>query len=350
MAKNFYLKIFVVGVALIAVAAGAFWFIGGGVLPSMTGYGGVQYSTQQACVDAGGSWDGTKCTFQQQPSGYVPFTLSHVYVTVMNALDKDATYGADDVYVRAYPYGKFDYTGPYLDQDGNAATSGQIDFNGSRMQTGTSYTYLAFQGDGGTNVYALKDDITIPQLTGDKTVWTLPDTVYIYTEGSFTESTLDSATSAFDESGDAVTLNKTASTVQGCLDWDFTYSDATSGSVLKQPVIVLEDSASSPLTDLNDIEYVYLKVKTGGQGISLPSGNLKSEFDSGTPIHVASDEELGSADGFTGTLTICLPASEADVGTGSFLMHFDDLGDYRNRDLDNDVRAAAETTTFTINT
>jgi len=348
MAKHQYLKLgAVIVVAGLIVMAGA-WVLFGGQIPTVpaTGY---QYTTQQACVAAGGTWTNGQCEFKPQPTGYVPFVLQTVYMKVMNALDKDATFGATDAYVRIYSFGKFDFTGPYLDSGSNAATTGIVNFSNAAMHTGTSYTYLAYQGDGGTNLYALKDDFTIPQLTGDKTIWTLGEIVYMYTEGAFTESALDSATAAFDESGDAVTLNKTAETVQGCLSWDFTLSNSVSGSILKEPVIVFEDSASSPLTDINDIEEIYLSVKSGS-GVSFPSGNLVSEFRTATPVHVAPDEELGSADGITGTLKICLPAAEADVGTGSFLMHFDDLGDYRNRDLDNDVRAADETTTFTINT
>ncbi len=305
------------------------------------------YDDQQACISAGGTWENGACQILPQPPGYVPFTLANIYLNVMNALDKDATFGADDAKVRIYTQGAFDFTGPYLDSDGNAATTGQIDLSGDRMKTGTCYTSLTYQGDGGTNLYALKDDFCVPQLTGDKTMWSSDKNIYIYQEGAFSESALDSATDAFDESGDAVLLNKTAETVQGCLKWDFTVGNSVSGSHLKDPVLILEDSSSSPLTDLNDIESVYLSVKTG-TGFAFPDGNLQTEFLSATPIHMTTDGSLGSADGGVGTLTVCLPAAESDVGTGSFLMHFDDLGDYRNRDLDNDVRAAAETTTFTI--
>lgn len=340
-----YAKIGIVAfVAVIAAMLVGNFFLGGGQLPQQTSYG-----TQQACINAGGQWINGMCQIQAQPQGYVPFTLSHVYMTIMNALDKDATFGADDASVRAYEQGKFDFTGPYLDSDGNAVTTGQIDLDDSRLKTGTCYTYLAYQGDGGTNLYALKDEVCVPQLTGDKTLWSWDQNIYMYTEGAFSESALDSATAAFDESSDVVTLNKTAETVQGCLSWDFTIGNSVSGSIIKDPVIVLEDSSSDALTDLNDIEEIYLSVKTGS-GFSFPSGNLQTEFLSATPIHMTSDGSLGSADGGTGTLKVCLPAAEASVGTGSFLMHFDDLGDYRARDLDNDVRAAVETTTFTITT
>lgn len=283
------------------------------------------------------------------PQDYVPYGLTNVYLTVMNALDKDATWGADDATVRVYSLGEFkSFTSPYLDSDGNAATSGQIDLDGKRMTTGTSYDALIYQGDGGTNLYALQSVISIPPLTGDKTSWSDSSNIYMYQEGAFTESALDSATAAFDESGDVVTLNKTAETVEGCLEWDFVVSNSVSGSILKNPVIVFEDSAASPLTDLDDIEELYLSVKTGS-GFSFPSGNLQTEFLSAQPIQITNDGELGSADKGVGTLTVCLPSVEANVGTGSFLMHLDDMGDYRTRDLDNDVRAAAETTTFTIN-
>jgi len=314
MAKYKHLKLFAVVMASVIIGGGILWFVFGGQIPTtpLTGY---QYTTEQACTVAGGTWANGQCKFQPTPTGYVPFTLSNVYMTVMNSLDKDATFGADDAYVRVYEFGKFDFVGPYLDSDGNAATSGQIDLAGKKLHTGTSYTALAYQGDGGTALYAYKFDFTIPQLTGDKTLWNYPTTIYLSTEGTFTESALDSSTLGFDEgneTADVVTLNKTRDTVQGCL-----------------------------------IEHIYLSVKSGS-GVSFPSGDLVSEFRTATPIHVTSDEELGSADGVTGTLKVCFPAAEASVGTGDFLMHFDDLGDYRNRDLDNDVRAADETTTFDI--
>lgn len=282
------------------------------------------------------------------PQGYVPFVLSNVYLTIMNAMDTDATWGVDDATVRVYSLNGFDsFTSPYLDSDGNAVTSGQIDLDGKRMFTGTSYDYLAYQGDGGTNLYAIEGVVAVSPLTGDKTVWASTENIYMFKEGAYTESALDSSTAAFDESGDAVTLNKTAETVEGCLEWDFTLSNSVSGSILKNPVIVFEDSASSPLTDLDDIEELYLSVKTGS-GFSFPSGNLQTEFLSAQPIQITNDGALGSADKGVGTLTVCLPAAEANVGTGSFLMHMDDMGDYRARDLDNDVRAAAETTTFSL--
>lgn len=306
-------------------------------------------TTEQACVTQGGTWANGVCTVIPQPQVHVPYALSNAYLTIMNALDTDATWGADDATVRVYSLGTFDFTGPYLDSDGNAATSGQIDLDGKRITTGTSYDYLAYQGDGGTNLYALQGVISIPPLTGDKTVWSDATNIYMYKEGAFSESALDSTTAAFDESTDTVTLNKTAETVEGCLTWDFTVGNSVSGSHLKNPVIVFEDSAASPLTDLNDIEEIYLSVKTGS-GFSFPSGNLQTEFLGASPIHITTDGSLGSADSGIGTLKVCLPSAEADVGTGSFLMHFDDMGDYRTRDLDNDVRAAAETTTFTINT
>jgi len=351
MAKHQYLKLFGLITLCIVCGGGFLWWLFGGQIPTtqLTGY---QYTTEQACTVAGGTWANGQCTFQPQVGGYVPFTLSNVYMTIMNGLDKDATYGADDATIKVFQFGKFDFVGPYLDSASNAVTTGLVDFNSSRLQTGTSYTALAYQGDGGTALYAYKFDFTIPQLTGDKVLWTYPETIYLYTEGTFTESALDNTDDDLDEGAhntDEVTLDKSDDTIEGCLSWDFTYSDSTSGSILKEPVIVFEDSASDPLTDINDIEHIYLSVKSGS-GVSFPSGDLVSEFRTATPIHVTSDEELGSADGVTGTVKICLPASETDVGTGSILMHFDDLGDYRNRDLDNDVRAAAETTTFKIQT
>jgi hypothetical protein len=342
-----YAKIFGAALLAVVIGGGALFYIFSGGLPKFPQQSTL--TTQQSCIAAGGQWSNGQCSYQPAPQGYVSFTLNDIYMTVMNALDKDATFGADDATVRAYEQGKFDFVGSYLDSDGNAVTSGQIDLAGDRLQTGTCYTGLAYQGDGGTNLYAELFHFCIPQLIGDKTYWSYPNTIFMTTEGAYTESALDSSTAAFDESGDTVTLNKTAETVQGCLSWDFTYSNSVAGSVLRDPVIMFEDSASDPLTDLNDIEEVYLSVKTGS-GFSFPSGNLRSEFLSATPVSSTSDGELGSADGGTGTLKVCLPAEEADVGTGDILMHFDDLGDYRSRDLDNDVRAAAETTTFSIET
>ena len=339
-----YFKIGAVVFVAAILAVGAMSFVGklGVKVPAMT-----SYTSQEACTSAGGTWADGLCQIQAQPPGYVPFVLANVYLTVMNALDTDATFGADDATVHVYTQGAFSFTGPYLDSDGNAVTTGQIDLDGDRMKTGTCYTYLAYQGDGGTNLYAIKDDFCIPQLTGDKTIWSYDENLLMYQEGAFSESALDSSTANFDESGDTVTLNKTSDTVQGCLSWDFTVGNSVSGSHLKDPVLVMEDSTSSPLTDLDDIEAIYLSVKTGS-GFSFPSGNLQTEFLAATPIHMTTDGSLGSADAGVGTLQVCLPASESDVGTGSFLMHFDDGGDYRARDLDNDVRAAAETTTFTI--
>lgn len=350
-----YVKLAAV-IFLTVVAAGGvlYYAIGnlGGLIPLTVtpGTPGVVVENEQTCIGIGGTWAEGKCTLMTQPETYFSYSLSNVYMTVMNALDKDATFGADDARIRVYPEGQFDFTGFYLEQDNNAATSGQVDLNQTKLKTGMCYDYLAYQGDGGTNLYAKKGLFCIPKLSGDKTVWSYDETVYLYTEGAFTESALDCSTDAFDESGDTVTLNKTAQTVQGCIDWDFTYTNSVAGSIIEEPVIVFEDSTSSPLTDINDIENIYVKVKTGGIGITLPSGNQRTEFLTADPIKTTTDGALGSADGFTGTVTICLPAAEADVGTGSFLMHFDDLGDYRTRDLDNDVRAAAETTTFTINT
>lgn len=330
---NPYATVFVIALVAVGAIGGGYYFMTGGTFPSFP---------QQSTYDQDG--------YQPAPQGYVPFSLTNVYMNIMNALDEDATFGADDATLKVYNQGAFSFTSPSLDSDGNAATTGQIDLDGKVLATGTGYTALAYQGDGGTNLYAKLFDFTIPPLNPEITFWTNPEMVYMYTEGAFTESGLDASDDDLDEAAhtaDEVTLDKSDDDIQGCLSWDFTMSNSVSGSIIKDPVIVFEDSASDPLTDLDDIEEIYLSVKSGS-GFSFPSGNLRTQFLSASPIPITSDGSLGSADGGTGTLKICLPAAEANVGTGDLLMHFDDLGDYRARDLDNDVRAAAETTTFNI--
>jgi len=343
MANNTpYLKI-IGGVTLAVFFAivGAFWFVSSSGLVQMAGFGG------QVMVDDQGV---------PVPTTYQPFVLSTVTFTVLNDLDRDAAFGANDVYARAYNVGQFDWTGSYIDiQTTYSTTTGDISFSNSKLRTGQTYEILLYEGDGGTNLYANKFTVTLPALTGDKTTWSDPTIRYMITEGAFSAAAFDSSTAAFDEGATTageVTLNKTAQTVQGCLSWDFTVGNSVSGSKLIDPVIVIEEDASDPLTDINDIENIYLSVKTGS-GFSFTSDDLVTEFRGGVPISMVNGlnkNYLGSADSGTGTLKICLPASESDVGTGSIKVHFDDLGDYRARDLDNDVRAASDSTTFKITT
>jgi len=279
--------------------------------------------------------------------GYTPFELANVYMYLYDSEDPDSTFGgADDAQCRAWKSGEFDFLGPYVDTDSQSAT-GQIDLAASRLKTGTAYEVLCYENDAGTPVYSNKFEITVPQVNPEKTTWTYDNNIELQKEGAFTESACDSATAAFDESTDTVTLNKTLSTVEGVLEWDCVVAQSTAGAVLKDPVIIFRETPGTPLTDVNDIEAVWISVKTGS-GVTLPGGNLISEFKAGSSIAMTSDGVLGSADSATMTVKIQLPSAEADVGTGNFEMIYDDLGDYRAKDLDFDVRAAAEVTTFVI--
>jgi hypothetical protein len=280
--------------------------------------------------------------------GYTPFEVAHAYGYTYDAMDTKTTFGgADDVQCRVWAAGAFDFLGPYIDTDSQSST-GQVDFAASRLKTATSYDVLCYENDGGTPVYAKKFDITLGQLSPEKTSWSYDKNIELYKEGAFDESACDSATAAFDEAADTVTLNKTASTVQGVLSWDCVIGQTTAGAVLKDPVIIFRESPTTPMTDINDIEAIWVSVKTGS-GVTLPSNNLVSEFKAGAPVAMTSDGVLGSADSATMTVKIQLPSAEANVGTGNFQMIYDDLGDYRAKDLDFDVRAADETTTFVIN-
>lgn len=279
--------------------------------------------------------------------GYIPFELDNVYMYLYDAEDPDTTFGgASDVQCRAWNEGEYNFLGPYVDTDSQSAT-GQIALAAKRLKTATEYDILCYEDDGGTPVYADRFEIEIPQVSVEKTAWTYDENIELLKEGAFEESACDSATAAFDESTDTVTLNKSAETVQGVLEWDCEVGQTTAGAVLKDPVIIFRESPGTPLTDINDIEAVWVSVKTGS-GVSLPSGNLVSEFKSAAPVAMTDDGLLGSADSATVTVKIQLPSAEADVGTGNFEMIFDDLGDYREKDLDFDVRAADETTTFVI--
>ncbi len=281
--------------------------------------------------------------------GYTPFELATVYAYLYDSEDPDTTFGgADDAQCRVWKGGQFDFLGPYVDSDSQSAT-GQIALAAVRLKTGTSYDILCYENDGGTPVYAQKLDFTIPQVDPEKTTWTYDENIELLKEGAFTESACDSATAAFDEAADTVTLNKTAETVQGVLEWDCTVSQSTAGAVVKDPVIIFREAPGTPLTDVNDVEAVWISVKTGS-GVSVPAGNLVSEFKSAAPVVLTEDGMLSSADSATITVKIQLPSSEGDVGTGNIEMIYDDLGDYRAKDLDFDVRAAAETTTFVITT
>ena len=282
--------------------------------------------------------------------GYAPFSLDHVYLYLYDAMDLKSTFGgADDAQCRVWKFGQYDFLGPYVDTDSDAST-GQIDLAAKRVKTDADYSVLCYENDGGTPVYANKvDKMHVGQLSPEVTAFTYDFNINMLKEGTFTESACDSATAAFDEGGDAVTLNKTASTVQGVLTWDCTVAQSTSGAALKDPVLIFRENPASPMTDINDVEAIWVSVKTGS-GVTVPAGNLVSQFKAAAPVALTSVGMLTSADAATVTVKIQLPAAEADVGTGSFQMIYDDLGDYRAKDLDYDVRAADETTTFTINT
>ena len=280
--------------------------------------------------------------------GYTPFGLTHVYLYLYDAMDtKTAFGGADDAQCKAWDSGKFDFLGPYIDTDSQSST-GQVDFSAAREKTGTKYDVLCYENDGGTPVYANKFDMSVPQVApATVTTWTFDSNVNMYKEGAFAESACDSATAAFDEGGDTVTLNKTLSTVQGVLEWDCTVGQSTAGAVLKNPVIIFREDPATPMTDINDIEAIYVSVKTGS-GVTLPGGNLVDKFKAGAPVAITSTGMLTSADSAVVTVKVQLPSAEANVGTGNFQMIYDDLSDYRAKDLDYDVRAAAEVTTFVI--
>jgi len=281
-------------------------------------------------------------------AGYTPFELDHVYMYLYDALDTDSTFGgADDVQCRVWNFGEYNFLGPYLDTDAESST-GQIDLAAKRIKTASEYTVLCYEDDGGTPVYAKKFDFEVPQVAVQKTAWTYGENIELYKEGAFIESACDSSVDAFDESADTITLNKTAQSVQGVLEWDCAVGQSTAGAVLKDPVIIFRENPTTPLTDINDIEAIWVSVKTGSGVDAIPSVNLVNEFKSGAPIAMTSDGLLSSADSATITVKIQLPSSESDVGTGNFQMVYDDLGDYRAKDLDFDTRASAEVTDFVI--
>ena len=283
-------------------------------------------------------------------TGYTPWALTHVYMYVWNDADKDSTFGADDAKCRVWNAGEVDYIGPYIDEDSNAATTGQIDFDAGKLLTGTSYDVVCYEGDGGTSLYATdKIRINIPQIRGDATSanWVYPENIYMNKEGTITAVAWDSATDAFDESSGAITLNKTAQTIEGCLKWDGTISVGTAGSILKDPVLLIREDPSSPLTDSDDVEHVYVSVKTGS-GVEVPAGDLIDYFTGEIPIPLTNDGIMDDSTSATITATVCFPASESDLGTGAIQFIVDDMGDYRGKDFDRDVRATADTTTLTI--
>lgn len=289
-------------------------------------------------------------------TGYVPHALTGGFgVFVFNAEDKDTPYGANDVYGKIWNPGTADWSGPFVVASASSdATTGKVAFSGDKIDTGRSYDIAVYQGDGGTNIYPETITVTIPQLSPEISSWNYPNSIYVSTEGSFSESACDSTTAAFDEGSDLITLNKTLSTVQGSLKWDCTYGQDTSGGVLKEPVVIFREKPGSELSDINDVEHIYMSTKTGGSGLSFPTGDLITEFLGGVPIKVGpSDGLFRSNNDAVLTITVNLPASEANVGTGSFEMIFDDLGDYRAKatvfsTTDFDVHAAAEITEFKI--
>jgi len=288
------------------------------------------------------------------PTGYVPHALTSGFkIKVYNAEDTDATFGANDVYGKIWNPGTADWTGAFVEKSTTFTTStATVDFTGASIYTGKTYDVVLYQGDGGTSLYPETLTITIPKLDSEITTLTYADTVFLFPEGSFSESACDSSTDAFDESTDTVTLNKTAQTVQGSLTWDCTFGQATAGAVLEDPIILFREKPGSELTDINDIEHVYVSIKTGGSGLTIPSGDLVSEFRAGVPLSVGIDK-LRSSNNAVLTVEFDLPASESDVGTGTFQMIFDDLGDYRAKanifgTSDYDTHASAEITDFVI--
>ena len=283
---------------------------------------------------------------------------SNFTIKEYNAEDKDATFGDADVYGKIWKPGTADWTGEYVVLSTDFWTaSGNLDFSGVSIYTGQDYDVLAYQGDAGTNLYPETLTVSIPNLDSQISQYTWPDTVFMYTEGSFSESACDSATAGFDEANttaDVIQLDKSLEAIEGTLSWDCTFAQGTAGAVLKDAVIIFREDPATVLTDINDIEHIYLSVKSGGTGLALPSGDLLSEFLAGVPLNVGVPIMRSSNDA-TITVQISLPASESSVGTGNFQMIFDDLGDYRAKadvfgSSDYDVHAAAEITTWAITT
>jgi len=285
------------------------------------------------------------------------YLLDTYTFTVLDELNQNSGFGDNDVYAKLYPAGEFDWDGAALDTSTNyTGSTGKISFTGKAAKTSSSYDVLFYQGDGGTNLYAkLVEGVTIPDFTDSPGAWAETDPVFMLKEGAFKETALDNmegngtgvVVTAWDESNDVVTLDKSDTTVEGTIKWDFSVGNTVSGSCIKNPVIVFYESESDQFTDIDDIEHIYLSVKSGS-GISVPSRDLVDDFKNGNPIEITSDGCLGSGDSATLTLQIDLPSSEADVGTGTLVMSLDDLGDKNARDLDKDKRASAESVSIKI--
>jgi hypothetical protein len=306
-----------------------------------------------------GCYPGTNNCIEKPPAvdePYMSFALAHVYAFVKQEADPDSAFGVGDVYGRVYEEGAFDFTGDYVDTDGTAATSGQLDWSANKMFTDKYYDVLLYQGDGGTSVYPKLVKIYVGKVREDATasVFTVGGTYYIESEGTIADMAWDCTTdNDFDESTDTITFNKSGSTVEGCETWEVTIDDSGSGTYLIDPVLIFRDDPSSAMTDINDIEHIYLSLKTG-QGIGFYDcdtgakivGDAVDYFLGAEPICLTDDGRIDQQDSATITVQICLPATEAELGNGQIQVIFDDMGDYRGRSLNNDVQAAADVETI----
>lgn len=271
---------------------------------------------------------------------------------VYNALDDDVGYGDGDVYGRIYKEGEVDWTGNAVETSTTYnGTHYYIEFNGggggTRLVSGENYELVLYQGDGGTNLYSETIPFTIPNVAPDEADYTFDETYLMYTEGSWTDAGCDNTNATFDEDAtvaDQVNLNTSYGGVGGLMTWDCTFEQATSGAILRDPVVIWQESPSDPLSDINDVEHIWMSVKSGS-GIAIPTGDLESEFRAGTPIAISENGYIDSADSVVSTVKIELEA-EGSIGTGTIQMIMDDLGDWRSKDTDTDVRAAAETISF----
>lgn len=271
---------------------------------------------------------------------------------IYDELDKDVGFGNNDVYGRIYEEGDVDWVGNavetttdyngthyYLEFDGGGS--------GTRLKSGTNYELVIYQGDGGNNLYTKTIPFTIPTVAPDENDYTFDESFFMYKEGSWSDAGCDNSNNTFDEDAtvtDQVDLNTTYGGVGGTMTWDCTVEQATSGAVLQDPVIIFQESPSDPLSDINDVVHIWTSVKSGS-GVAVPTGDLVTEFRAGSPISISDEGFLDSADSVVMTLKIQLEA-EGSVGTGTIQMIMDDLGDWRGKDTDTDVRATAETISF----
>jgi hypothetical protein len=285
-----------------------------------------------------------------------PYVITSYTFTVLDKLNPDSTFGANDVYGKLYPEDEFDWDAAALDSQTTYATAtGKITFSGDAAKSGNCYDSLFYQGDGGTNLYADLGTYCIPHFTDAAATWSEDEQVFLLKEGTFKEGALDNiegngtgtVVTAWDESGDVVTLDKSETIVEGTNKWEFELGNTVSGSCLKDVVIEFYESDSDQFTDIDDIQGIYLSNKDAS-GVDLPDGNLKDDFVNGNPLEIMSDDDMCSGDGGTVVLTLEFETSEADMGTGTLVMAIDDLGSKDARDLDKDKRASAETVSIKI--